>query len=45
MRLVTKLKTQSEFTQMANLGGENGSGGTGEGIEVGGTVTFGLARI
>ena len=39
---MTKLKNQSEFTQMAYLGGENGVGlGRGE-TDVG--VAFGLAR-
>jgi len=47
VRLITRLKNQSEFTQMACLGGENrAGGGTGrvEGIDVGATVTFGWAR-
>jgi len=40
---MTKLKNQSEFTQMAYLGGENGGGlGTGEGVEE--RVAFGSAR-
>ena len=40
LTLITKLKNQSEFTQMAYLGGENAGGlGTGEG-----TVAFGSAR-
>jgi hypothetical protein len=40
---MTKLKNQSEFTQMAYLGGENGGGFvTGKGM--GARVTFGLAR-
>ena len=42
VRLVTKLKNQSEFTQTALFGGENG-GGVG-GIGVRGTVPFGSAR-
>jgi len=45
VRLITKLKNQSEFTQMAYLGGENGGGvAMVEGIDVRGTVTFGSAR-
>jgi len=45
VRLITKLKNQSEFTQIAYLDGENGSGvAMVEGINVRGTVTFGLAR-
>ena len=45
MKLITKLKNQSEFTQMAYLGGENG-GGTAmvEGMDVRGAVTFGSTR-
>jgi hypothetical protein len=40
---MTKLKNQSEFTQIAYLGGENGGGfGTGEGMDVRGA--FGSAR-
>jgi hypothetical protein len=43
VRLMTKLKNQSEFTQMACLGGENGGGmATGEGIDA--RVAFGSAR-
>ena len=39
VRLITKLRNQSELTQMAYLGGENGGGlGMLEGIDVG--VTF-----
>jgi hypothetical protein len=45
VRLITKLKNQSVFTQMAYLGGVNGGGiAITEGIDVGDTVTFGLAR-
>jgi hypothetical protein len=45
VRLITKLKNHSEFTQMAYLGGENGGGvAMAEAIDVGGTVTFGSAR-
>ena len=43
VRLITKLKNQSEFTQMAYLGGENW-GGLARG-EMGVCVAFGLARI
>jgi hypothetical protein len=40
---MTRLKNQSEFTQTAYLGGENGGGlATGEGI--GARVAFGSAR-
>jgi hypothetical protein len=40
---MTKLKNQSEFTQMAYLGGLNGGGlATGEGMVV--RVPFGSAR-
>jgi hypothetical protein len=43
VRLMTKLKNQSEFTQMAYLGGENGGGwATGEGIDE--RVEFGSER-
>ena len=43
---MTKLKNQSEFTQTAYLGGENGGGvAMVEGMDVGGTVTFGSAKI
>ena len=46
VRLITKLKNQSEFTQTAYVGGENGGGiATAEGMEVRGTVTFGSARV
>jgi hypothetical protein len=48
VRLITRLKNQSEFTQMAYLGGENGAR-VGmervEGVGVGGRAAFGLARI
>lgn len=45
VRLMTKLKDQSEFTQTAYVGGENWGGvETVEGMEVGGMV-FELARI
>jgi hypothetical protein len=41
---MTKLKNQSELTQMEYLGGENGGGlATGEGVDV--RVAFGSARI
>ena len=43
IRLSTKLKSHSEFTQMAYVGGENGGGlAKGEGTEL--RVTFGSAR-
>jgi hypothetical protein len=43
LRLITRLKNQREFTQTADLGGENEGGvATGEGVEV--RVTFGSAR-
>ena len=39
VRLITKLRNQSEFTQMAYIGGENGGGlGRMEGMDAG--VTF-----
>ena len=47
VRFITRVKNQSEFTQMADLGGENltgGSIGRVEGIGRGDTVTFGSAR-
>jgi hypothetical protein len=40
VRLITRLKNQSEFTQMAALGGENGSGDGIGGMDVGGKVMF-----
>ena len=44
--LITRLKNQSEFTQMAYIGGENGGGvATVEGKDVPGAVPFGSARI
>ena len=43
VRLMTKLRNQSEFTQTAYLGGENGGGlAKGEGMDV--RVAFGSAR-
>ena len=40
---MTKLKNQSEFTQTAYLGGENG-GGLAKGEGIGARVAFGSAR-
>jgi len=46
VRLITRLNDQSEFTQIACLGGENGGGMVRvEGMDVGDTVMFGSARI
>jgi hypothetical protein len=46
VRLITKLKNQSEFTQMVYLGGENGGGTAGmDGMDVRGSVAFGSAKI
>jgi hypothetical protein len=46
VRLISRLKNQSEFTQTEYLGGENGGGvATNEGMDVRGAVKFGSARI
>jgi hypothetical protein len=45
VRLISKLKNQSEFTQMACLGGENAGGsGVAKGFEVEILDVFGLPR-
>jgi hypothetical protein len=42
-RLIAKLRNQSEFTQMAYFGGENGAGSA-KADGIGGLETFGLPR-
>jgi hypothetical protein len=44
VRLITRLKNHNEFTQMADLGGENGSGDGIGGMDMGGKVMFRSAR-